>query len=137
MDLVVGNSYPVTVVKCIKAGAIVTLSDESTELIPLCRISKNYIKDVREYISTGHIYTAVAVVGNVRPVELSLLHLDLQPQKVEQLARPTPKTRKKQTDDADTLDAMIAQAESVYADKVRSNQKSRDRYIKHIGRHRR
>lgn len=79
MELTLGVKYPVTVVELKDFGAIVELSDATTSLIHISKISDCYVRDVADFLSVGMELTAVGVEGKNRPVELSLTHLNLKP----------------------------------------------------------
>jgi predicted RNA-binding protein with RPS1 domain len=92
MELTVGAQYQVTVAKILPIGAIVTIgSDPNTYLIHISNIANTFVKDPEAFISVGMTYTADAVEGKVKPVELSLKALDLKPEvPAESYARPQP-----------------------------------------------
>lgn len=79
MNIEVDSIYPVTVTKIIKAGAVVQFEDGDTNLIHISNISDRFVSNVELFVQVGKTYDAMAIEGKVRPVELSLKHLRLQP----------------------------------------------------------
>lgn len=80
MNLAVGQEYYVTVIKLLNIGAIVEMSDKSTELVHISQISDKYVKSVEYFLSVGDKLVARCVECNrSRPLQLSFKHLDLQP----------------------------------------------------------
>lgn len=77
MELKIGQSYDVNVVKILGFGAIVALDDGSTELIHISNISNEYIADISDFIDLDHTYSAMCIQGKTKPAELSLKHLSL------------------------------------------------------------
>lgn len=129
MDLSVGNQYEVIATKFVPSGVIVTLTDNTTELIHVSQIASTYVKSAQEYVRLGQSYIAVAVAGRSRPAELSLLNLHL---KNLQSAQYVPKQVDCKGSSRETapmsLDDMIAQAESEYQDKLKLRKHKDDRY---------
>lgn len=77
-SLVVGNKYNVTVSKFVKSGAVVLTESGDSYLIHVSRISSKFVSDPSHFLTVGNVYEALAVEGSVKPVELSLLHLELR-----------------------------------------------------------
>ncbi len=72
MKLVVGETYDVKVEKILPYGAIVRMSDNSTQLIHISNISEKFVRDVNDYVSVGDTLKADCIKGNVKPEELSI-----------------------------------------------------------------
>lgn len=85
MNLAVGQSYKVKVVKFTQAGAIVELEDKSTQFIHISQISDKFVHSIGNFLTIGNTYDAVAIEGKARPVELSLRHLHLNPKTQEEI----------------------------------------------------
>ena len=129
MDLTIGNRYNVHVVKIIKSGIIVSVSDtDDTFMIHLSKISKRYVTDPAQFVLVGCNYEAEAVSGVVKPVELSLLHLDLQPLIVgvdlshnsDYTSTVSVKVNKRPLKPKDPFEAMIDKMNKDHDDKIHS-----------------
>lgn len=72
MKLVVGETYAVTVEKILPYGAIVKMSDGTTQLIHISNISERFVKDINDYVKVGETIQADCIKGNVKPEELSI-----------------------------------------------------------------
>lgn len=77
MEVELDNVYDVEVIKINPKGLIVKLSDNSTQLIHISRISNSYVRNLDDIFKIGDKFKAKGVAGFVRSVELSLVHLDL------------------------------------------------------------
>ena len=77
MELKLGQTYKVKVIKLIQYGCIVKLEDNSTELIHLSQISNQFVNNVEEFVNVGDMFDAKGVSGTKNPVQLSLKHLNL------------------------------------------------------------
>lgn len=73
-----GSVYNVTVEKFVKSGAIVRLEDGSTQLIHVSKISSHYVKNIEDFLEIGETYQATCVEGKNKPLELSLVPLNLK-----------------------------------------------------------
>ena len=78
MNLQIGNTYQVTVTEILPIGAVVTMEDNTTELIHISNIADCFVRNVGDYVSVGHSYTATCKEGKVHPAELSLIPLHLE-----------------------------------------------------------
>lgn len=81
MELCIGNKYNVIVRKHIPGkGIIVEIEDTGgeTAFIHLSKISREYVQRTEDYVSVGDSCTANCVAGRQKPVELSLIHLNLK-----------------------------------------------------------
>lgn len=114
MNLQIGNTYDVTVVKILPVGAVVRLEDGSTELVHISNIADCYISDVADFVSVGNEYVATCEEGNNRPIQLSFKPLGLKSQRVDSDERSN--YHKPATKNAN-LDEMIDSANSSYAEK--------------------
>lgn len=118
MELSVGSYYSVSVVRLINSGAIVELEDGSTQLIHISNISNKYVSNISDFVSVGNTYSALAINGKVKPIELSLAHLDLGPKPVRDNVRGDKRRPAvKHTTYKPSLDEMIAKSEGSYEDK--------------------
>ena len=79
MEMQIGKTYDVIVLKLTNFGAIVEMPDNSTEVLHISNIANAFIKNASDYLSEGDRLTATAVQGKVKPVELSTVELNLQP----------------------------------------------------------
>lgn len=110
MELQVGQIYQVHTIKLLNYGVIVKLSDNSTELIHISKLSDKFIRSVEEAVSVDKTYNAIGVKGTKKPVELSLtIKESLQPKHDKQLPEGKP-----------SLDDMIAKCNKVFEDKTRN-----------------
>lgn len=126
MKLIKGNYYDVVPIKMEPFGIVVEAKDESTHLIHISQISKDYVDDVVNFVSIGKHYNALAIDGTKnKSVQLSLLHLGLKSQRV--FPKKSKESSYKQTASylnsksyQDKLDSMISKTEKDYRDKVKS-----------------
>lgn len=72
MKLVVGETYEVEVIKVLSYGAIVKMSDDSTQLLHISNISDIFVKDVNDFVKVGEKLIVDCIKGNVLPEELSI-----------------------------------------------------------------
>lgn len=72
MTLQIGDTYDVEVVKILPFGAVVKMSDNSTELVHISNISDKFVKDINDYLEIGKIYKVDCVSGSVKEKELSM-----------------------------------------------------------------
>lgn len=110
--------YPVTVVKILDRGAVISIPDyEKTLFIHISAISKKFVKSISDFLQIGNTYDAVCTDPD-RP-SFSLQHLDLKPRvsetsqefRLHNQAQTAPKS----------LDEMIAKANASLADKQKSS----------------
>lgn len=78
MNLVIGQTYPATVVEILPFGAVVSLEDNSTELIHVSNIADCYITNISDFVGVGRTYLATACKGKKLDVELTLKPLHLK-----------------------------------------------------------
>ena len=139
MNLKVGQTYDVTVVKILGFGAIVALEDGSTELIHISNISESYVADVSDFVDVDHTYSAMCIAGNMKPEELSLKHLNLvsRSRKSNGAEYGQRKFRRKNSSadhestksDSNSLEDMIAKSNSQLEDKVGRIRRNDDTFI--------
>ena len=124
MNLVLGEHYNVVVVKFVSSGVVVSLEDQSTELIHTSRISDKYVKDPANFVQIGQKLDAECVEGRSRPLELSLKHLNLNNRcdKSNTMSKHDASTSvsDNKSNPSMSLDDMIAQMNAAYDDKMRS-----------------
>ena len=72
MKLTVGETYEVEVVKILSYGAIVKMSDNSTQLLHISNISDKFVRDVSDFVSVGSKIKVDCIAGKVKPEELSI-----------------------------------------------------------------
>lgn len=77
MELNLGQTYKVEVIKIIQYGCVVRMGDGTTELVHLSQISNQFVKNVEEFVSIGNVLEAQGVPGLKNPVQLSFKHLNL------------------------------------------------------------
>lgn len=77
MELRLGAYYAVKIIKLTSSGAVVEMSDGTTEMIHISNISEDYVKRCSDYVTVGDILIANCVKGNSRPLQLSLKLLNL------------------------------------------------------------
>lgn len=77
MELNLGQTYKVEVIKIIQYGCVVRMEDGTTELVHLSQISNQFVKNVEEFVSIGGVLEAQGVSGLKTPVQLSFKHLNL------------------------------------------------------------
>lgn len=116
MNLIVDELYDVEVLKISNKGLIVKLEDNSTELIHISRISSSYVRNLEDIFKVGDTYEAKAVKGIARPVELSLVHLNLvSTTQAMQSVHKNSKTNKQKL----SLDEMIENCNRDFKDKTK------------------
>ena len=107
--------YPVTVVKILDRGAVISIPGcEKTMFIHISAISKRFVKNISDFIQVGKTYDAVCT-DQGRP-SFSLQHLDLKQKSPD----PVPDTGYRRQAAPQTLDDMIAKANASLADKQKS-----------------
>lgn len=110
MELQVGQIYQVRTIKLLNYGVIVKLSDNSTELIHISKLSDKFIRSVEEAVSVDKTYNAIGVKGTKKPIELSLIIKEsLESKQGKQLPEDKP-----------SLDDMIAKCNRAFEDKIRN-----------------
>lgn len=72
MKLVVGETYEVEVVKVLSYGAIVKMSDNTTQLLHISNISEKFVRDVNDFVKVGEKIKVDCIEGKVKPEELSI-----------------------------------------------------------------
>lgn len=73
-----GEKYQVKVESILPIGAVVRMSDSSTELIHISQIASCFVDSVENFVSVGETYEAEVVEGQgKKPIQLSLKHLGL------------------------------------------------------------
>ena len=72
MKLTVGETYEVEVIKILKYGAIVKMSDGSTQLLHISNISEKFVRDVNDFLKVGDRIKVDCIEGKVKPEELSI-----------------------------------------------------------------
>lgn len=72
MKLIVGDTYDVEVVKILSYGAIVKMSDGSTQLLHISNISEKFVRDVNDFMKVGDKIKVDCIAGKVKPEELSI-----------------------------------------------------------------
>ena len=72
MKLTVGETYEVEVVKILSYGAIVKMSDNSTQLLHISNISEKFVRDVGDFVSVGSKIKVDCIAGKVKPEEISI-----------------------------------------------------------------
>lgn len=126
MKLIKGNYYDVVPIKMEPFGIVVEAEDESTHLIHISQISKDYVDDVVNFVSIGNHYNALAIDGvGKKSVQLSLLHLGLMsqripPKKQKENSHKRTSSHLNSKSYQDKLDSMIAKTEKDYRDKIKS-----------------
>lgn len=80
-DFNIGEYYDVKVKKILDKGIIVEdiKRPEITAFIHLSKIADRYIDDIHKYMSVGDIFKVECVESSVKPMELSMIHLNLSP----------------------------------------------------------
>lgn len=128
-QLVVGESYQVTVKSIIKSGAVVELQPGWTELIHISNMSSGFVSNVEDYVKVGCTYEAKAKEGKVKPVELSLSHLNLGPKSLKQSvpSKPNQSGKNYSSKPKPTLDDMIAKSQKDLEDKFSSSRMTNER----------
>ena len=119
--LTAGNTYEVSVINVIQKGCIVSLSinDENyTEFIHISKISKDYVNNINDYVAVGDTFTAKCIDYKGKK------ELVIQATNKNASSTPDENTYSKGFKSNKTMDlnAMIAKAESVMKDKIRSQE---------------
>lgn len=121
MELVLGEEYSVSVIKFVSSGIIVKMSDSSTQLIHLSRLSSKFVSDPSNLVSIGQVLTARCVKGLGKPLELSILHLGLLPKRrPEHIVDKSKVESATESKPVKSLDDMIADMNAAFEDKMRS-----------------
>lgn len=121
MELVLGEEYSVSVIKFVSSGIIVKMSDSSTQLIHLSKLSSKFVSDPSNLVSIGQVLTARCVEGLGKPLELSILHLGLVPKRRPELIVDKSKIESAtESKPVKSLDDMIADMNAAFEDKMRS-----------------
>lgn len=83
-DFNIGEYYDVKVKKILDKGIIVEdiKRPEITAFIHLSKIADRYIDDIHKYMSVGDIFNVECVESSVKPMELSMIHLNLTPHNI-------------------------------------------------------
>lgn len=80
MSIEVGNTYTVNIISIRDKGVVVQPEGEQgTEFIHISKISSVYVSDISKFVKVGDTLKAICVSSQVKPAELSLLHLNLRP----------------------------------------------------------
>lgn len=72
MKLTVGQTYEVEVIKVLSYGAIVKMSDNTTQLLHISNISEKFVRDVNDFVKVGSKIKVDCIQGKVKPEELSI-----------------------------------------------------------------
>ena len=72
MKLVVGQTYDAEVTKILSYGAIVKLSDGSTQLLHISNISDKFVRNVEDFVKVGDKIQVDCIAGKVKPEEVSI-----------------------------------------------------------------
>ncbi len=130
MELALGQKYQVKVVKITPRYIVVSMPDDTTEIIHISQIANCFVKYTSDFVSVDQTYEAEAVEGNNRPVELSLKHLDL---KSTYRPRQAPAERRSESKyahkslDSESFEYMLAKSTSDMNDKCASRQEKHRR----------
>jgi len=127
LELKLNEKYAVSIQKILSSGVIVELDDGETGFIHKSKISNEFIDSVENFVSVGDNYTATAVEGKDKPVELSLrLDNDIK-RKADATEMPAStksqrQNRKSQSDMS--LEEMIAQSTASMREKFQGRDKT-------------
>ena len=72
MKLTVGETYEVEVIRVLKYGAIVKMSDDTTQLLHISNISERFVRDVNDFVKVGDKIKVDCIKGKVKDEELSI-----------------------------------------------------------------
>lgn len=78
MQLEIGKTYKVTVVKTLPVGAVVKMEDNTTELVHISNIADCYVSNVSDFVQVGKTYFATCEEGEKRPIQLTFKPLRLK-----------------------------------------------------------
>lgn len=126
LSIILGEKYAVSIQKILSSGVIVELDGGETGFIHKSKISNEFIDSIENFVSVGDNYTATAVEGKDKPVELSLrLDNDIK-RKADAVEVPAPikpqrQNRKSQGDMS--LEEMIAQSTASMREKFQGRDK--------------
>lgn len=135
------SNYNVQVIKILTKGIIVELTDYpgETAFIHISKISAKFVDDVNKFVKLGDTFEAKGVSSDISGIELSLLHLGLQPvtckettqynthESVDSLNNTEVKHSKPSKS---SIDSMIEAANDTYLDKQRTLSSRRKRRLK-------
>lgn len=144
-DFNIGEYYDVKVKKILDKGIIVEdiKRSEITAFIHLSKIADRYIDDIHKYMSVGDIFNVECVESSVKPVELSMVHLNLSPHSISNdvydkpthkvsrsdnsLDKSTPNKVDKKSDIESMIRNMNKTFEDKYSDISSRNRRKRNR----------
>lgn len=72
MKLTVGETYDAEVIKILTYGAIVKMSDDSTQLLHISNISDKFVRDVNDFLKVGDKIKVDCIEGKVKSEEISI-----------------------------------------------------------------
>lgn len=135
------SNYNVQVIKILTKGIIVELTDYpgETAFIHISKISAKFVDDVNKFVKLGDTFEAKGVSSDISGIELSLLHLGLQPVTCKETtqynthksADSLNNTEVKQSKPSkSSIDSMIEAANDDYLDKQRALSSRRKRRLK-------
>lgn len=135
------SNYNVKIIKVLTKGIIVELTDYpgETAFIHISKISTKFVDDVNKFVKLGDTFEAKGVPSNISGIELSLLHLSLQPVTGKEITQHNThksvdslnNTKVKQSNSSESsIDSMIKAANDAYLDKHRALSSRRKRRLK-------
>lgn len=150
MEIVQDVFYHVTVKKILPKGIIVLHDDGDSDFIHVSNISDTFVQTIEDFVHEGQDFEAQCIVGKFKPVELSLKHLKLRSDKVNNFTKsdttdsikkpfvgkkefshrrkmPTEAKAARDSSETSNLDEMIAKFNKAYEDKTRKTKHERDR----------
>ena len=80
MRLFIGHKYRCKAVEILSYGAVTEFEDGSTQLLHISNVAEAFVKDVNNYITVGDTYEVTAIPGKVRPIEITLRQVDIEPE---------------------------------------------------------
>lgn len=72
-----GEKYLGEVIEIKSYGAVLKMTDGSTQLLHISNIADEYVEDVSKYVEIGKVYEVTAIPGKQRAVELTLRPVDV------------------------------------------------------------
>lgn len=129
MELEIGKEYEAVAKKIFPYGAFMEIEGyQKLVLLHVSNISKNYIKNIEDYIKLNEKYKVVVIKSKDDKLGLSLITNDA-PKKSEDKYKNIRSILDEEPKQHTALDDMIEAANKVYSDKIKSFNKSKHNFV--------
>lgn len=78
MNYKIGEKYSGEAIELKSYGAVLKMSDGSTQLLHVSNIADEFVQDVSKYIKLGETYEVTAIPGKKHPIEITLRKVDIE-----------------------------------------------------------